>query len=88
MRRDPQLSGHNRAPGNVPRYLARPIHDATIANDATPIIQARMEAIHVVILRDFTSHEAAECDMIKFLRNTINKLWYRDLKNPAPSTTA
>jgi hypothetical protein len=41
-----------------------------------------MEAVHAVLLRDYASHEAAERGTVKFLRNTIDELWYKDLKNP------
>ena len=55
---------------------ARPTsYDTTIANDATPIVCAHMEAVHAILLRNFGSHEATECSMVKFLCDTIDELW-------------
>ena len=62
---------------------ARPTsYDTTIANDATPVVRTLMEAVHAVLLHDYASHKAAKCGTVKFLRNTIDELWYKDLKKP------
>ncbi len=62
---------------------ARPArYDAAIANDATPVVRARMEAAHNTCLADYASFKAAERAIVKFIRDTIDKIWYKDLKNP------
>ena len=40
-----------------------------------------MEAVHAVLLRDCALHKAAKCGMVKVLWDTIDELWYKDLKN-------
>ena len=41
---------------------------------------ARMEAVHSVLLCDFALHKTAERGTVMFLCDTIDKLWYKDLK--------
>jgi hypothetical protein len=57
-------------------------YETAIANDATPVMRTSMEAIHAILLQDFASHEAAEWGTVKFLHDTIDKLWYKNLKIP------
>ena len=64
----------------VPARPAR--YDAAIANDATPVVRARMEAAHNTRLADYASFEAAERAVVKFIRDAIDEIWYKDLKNP------
>ena len=60
---------------------ARPPAYPVIANDATPVVRARSEAEHAVLVRDFASYEAAERATAKFIRDAVDELWYRDLKH-------
>ena len=41
-----------------------------------------MEAVHAVLLHDFVSHEVAKRGTVEFLCDTIDELWYKDLKKP------
>ena len=63
-------------PGRPTRY------DVAIANDATPVVRARMEAAHNVRLADYASFEAAERAVVKFIRGAVDEIWYKDLKDP------
>ena len=56
-------------------------YDPAIAADATPVVCARMEAAHTLILQDYASHEAAERGAAKFIRDAVDELWYKDLKH-------
>ena len=59
----------------------RPPTYPVIANDATPVVRARAEAEHAVLVRDYASFEAAERAMAKFIRDAVDELWYRDLRH-------
>jgi hypothetical protein len=50
-----------------------------IANNATPVVHARMEAAHNVHLADYASFEAAKRVVIKFKPDAIDEIWYKDL---------
>lgn len=68
------------APFLVPSHQAR--YNMAIANDAAPVIQAHMEANkHNICLADYASNKAATHSVIKFIQNTVNEIWYKDLKN-------
>jgi hypothetical protein len=58
-----------------------PSYDPAIAADATPVVRARREAAHAVKIRDYASFEAAERAVSKFIRDAVDELWYKDLKN-------
>lgn len=60
----------------------RPPAYPDIPNDATPVVRARREAEHAVLIRDYASYEAAERATAKFIRDAVDDLWYRDLKHP------
>ena len=67
---------------------ARPArYDAAIANDATPIVRACMEATHNTRLVDYASFEATELTFVKFICDVIDEIWHKDLKILALSTT-
>ena len=58
-----------------------PAYDPAIAADATPVVRARMEAAHALVLRDFATYEATERAVAKFIRDTVDDMWYKDLKD-------
>ena len=58
-------------------------YDANIANDATPVVRARMEAAHSVRTADYAVYAAAERGIKTFLQAVIDELWYQDLKDAA-----
>ena len=58
-----------------------PAYDPAIAADATPVIRARMEAAHAVVLKDYATYEATERAVAKFIRNAVDEIWYKDLKH-------
>ncbi len=57
----------------------RPPTYPVIANNATPVVRARSEAEHAVLVRNYASFEAAEQATPKFIRDLVDKLWYRNL---------
>ena len=61
-------------PNRPPTYPA-------IANDATAVVRARSEAEHAVRVRDYASYEAAERATAKFIRDSVDEIWYRDLRH-------
>jgi hypothetical protein len=69
----------------VPVRPAR--YDAAIANDAMTIVRAHMEATHNMRLADYASFEATEHVVVKFIRDVIDEIWYKDLKILALFTT-
>ena len=40
-----------------------------------------MEATHKALVVDFHTFTAAECGVVKFIRDIVDKLWYKDLKS-------
>ena len=60
----------------------RPPAYPAIADDATPVVRARREAEHAILTRDYTSYEAAERAVAKFIRDAVDEVWYRDLRHP------
>jgi hypothetical protein len=53
----------------------------TIADDASPVVRARSEAKHARLVRDYKSYDAAERAVAKFIRDAIEEVWYKDLKD-------
>jgi hypothetical protein len=58
-----------------------PLYDSSNANNATTVVCICMESAHKAHLDDFASYEAAECGAAKFLRGTIDEVWYNNLKD-------
>jgi hypothetical protein len=58
-----------------------PLFNATIDDDAMTVVCVRAEAAHKSCLADYATYEAAKCRVAKFLRNVIDKVWYKDLKD-------
>ena len=40
-----------------------------------------MEAAHTARINNFNTFTAAECGIVKFIRDIVDKLWYKDLKS-------
>ncbi len=40
-----------------------------------------MEAAHALVLCDFATYEATERAVAKFIRDTVDDMWYKDLKD-------
>lgn len=66
-----------------PRPPRPTAYDANIANDATPVVRARMEAAHNDLIADYAAFAAAERGVKSFLQTVIDELWYQDLKHAA-----
>jgi hypothetical protein len=58
-----------------------PLYNGSIADDATTVIRVRAEAAHKARLNDYASYEAAERGTAKFLRDSVEEVWYNDLKD-------
>ena len=52
-----------------------PLYDKNIADDATTVVRVRAEAAHKARLDDYTSYEAAERGIAKFLRDVVDEIW-------------
>ncbi len=63
------------------RPVCLPLYDADIANDATTVIRVCAEAAHNARLNNYASYEVAERGAAKFLRETVDKVWFNDLKD-------
>jgi hypothetical protein len=57
-----------------------PLYNGSIANDATTVC-IHAESAHKARLEDYASYEAAKHRATKFLRETIGKVWYNNLKD-------
>jgi hypothetical protein len=58
-----------------------PLYDGTIANNATTAIRVCAESAHKARLNNFASYKAAKCRAAEFLRDTVDEVWYNDLKD-------
>ena len=58
-----------------------PLEDASIDNDASTVIRVKVEAVHKSRRDNFASYEAAERSVAKFLRDTVEEIWYNNLKD-------
>jgi hypothetical protein len=63
------------------RPIRLPLYDANIADDATTVVHVRAEAAHNARLNDYASYKAAEHGAAKFLRETVDEVWFNDLKD-------
>jgi hypothetical protein len=62
-------------------HIRLPLYDGSIANDATTVVCVCTELAHKACLDDFASYKEAKRGAAKFLRKTVNKVWYNDLKD-------
>lgn len=69
-------------PAAFPRPARPAAYDATIADDATPVVRARSEAAHNQRRADYETYAAAERGIKAFLQASVDELWYQDLKDP------
>jgi hypothetical protein len=58
-----------------------PLYGASIADNATTVIRVRAEAAHKAHLDDYASYKAVERGSAKFLRKTVDEVWFNDLKD-------
>jgi hypothetical protein len=63
------------------RPVRLPLYDGNIADDATTVIRVQAEAAHKAPLDDYASYEASERGASKFLRETVDEAWFKDLKD-------
>jgi hypothetical protein len=56
-------------------------YNLTIPKDAKPVVHNRKEGAHTALIYGFNTFTAAECGVVKLIRDIINKLWYKDLKS-------
>ena len=56
-------------------------YDLTIPKDATPVVRNKMEAAHTALINDFNTFTAADPGVVKFIREIVDELWYKDLKS-------
>ena len=61
---------------------ARPAaYDTNIAEDATRVVQNRMEAAHRVLIKDHAIYLAAEKAVAKFIRDAVEETFIKDLED-------
>jgi hypothetical protein len=58
-----------------------PLYDDSITDNATTVIRAQAEAAHKAPLNNYASYKRAEHGASKFLRETIDEVWFKDLKD-------
>jgi hypothetical protein len=58
-----------------------PLYDSSIANNATTVVRLRAESAHKSRLNDYARFKAAKHGAAKFLRETVDEVWYNDLKD-------
>ncbi len=58
-----------------------PLYDSSIANNATTVVRVHAESAHKSCLNVYARYEAAKRGTAKFLRETVDKVWYNDLKD-------
>jgi hypothetical protein len=58
-----------------------PLYDSSIADNATMVVHIRAESAHKSRLNNYARYEAAERGAAKFLRETVDKVWYNNLKD-------
>jgi hypothetical protein len=63
------------------RPICLPLYNGTTTNNATTVVCVCTELAHKACLDNFTSYKAAKRGAAKFLRDTVNKVWYNDLKD-------
>jgi hypothetical protein len=70
---------HGGVPFVIPTHL--PLYDSSIADDATTVVRVCAEAAHKARLNDYASYEAAKRGTAKFLWESIEEVWFNDLKD-------
>ena len=68
--------------GNVFKRPNRlPLYDSSIADDATTVVRICAESAHKSRLDDYARYKAAKRGAAKFLCETVDVVWYNDLKD-------
>jgi hypothetical protein len=57
-------------------------YDLTIPDAATPVVHNRMEAAHMVLVKDFNTFEATEDGIKAFIMANIDETWIKPLRDP------
>jgi hypothetical protein len=78
---DPAKYAADHGGANFRRPVRLPLYYASIADDVTMVVRVRAEAAHKARLDDYASYEAAERGSAKFLRDTVDEVWFNDLKD-------
>ena len=68
-----------RKPFVIPTRL--PLYDSTIADDATTVVRVCAEAAHKSRLDEFASFDMAERSAAKFLWESVEEVWFNNLKD-------
>jgi hypothetical protein len=58
-----------------------PLYDSSIANNATVVMRICAESAYKSRLNNYARYEVAERGAAKFLCETVNEVWYNDLKD-------
>jgi hypothetical protein len=58
-----------------------PLYDRNITDDATTVVRVHAKAAHKSRLDNYTSYEAAECGVVKFLHDVVDGFCYNNLKD-------
>ena len=62
--------------------LPRPTtYNLTIQDNATLVVQNRMEAAHTLLLQYYYSYASTEKGAAKFIRESVEKTFYKDLEH-------
>jgi hypothetical protein len=78
---DPTRYATNHGGTTFVRPIRLPLYDGSISNNATTVICICTESAHQACLNNYASYEAAKQGAAKFLRKTVDKVWYNDLKD-------
>ena len=57
------------------------LYDSSISDNTTTVIHVHTESAHKVCLKNYASFTAAKHGATKFLRETINEVWFNNLKD-------
>jgi hypothetical protein len=58
-----------------------PLYDSSIANNATTVVRVRAESAHKSHLDNYARYKVAKRGAAKFLCETVDVVWYNDLKD-------
>jgi hypothetical protein len=78
---DPARYAANHGSGTFVCPIRLPLYNSSIANNATTVVRICAESAHKDHLDNYASYEAAKHGAAKFLCNTVNKVWYNNLKD-------
>ncbi len=78
---DPTWYATNHSGATFVRPIRLPLYDGSIPNNATMVVHICMETAHKARLNSYASYKAAKRGAAKLLCDTINEVWYNDLKD-------